>query len=113
MRLLQSYFATLRRDRAGQKADTSMGVLITLMRLAMASARLHLRSTADAADAMLAIRLVEESLRVRLQGACEPLLGGVMQDLAEETRSGEGRTFDEYVALLAANFGGSAADREE
>ena len=113
MRVLQSYFATLRAGRAAHKAETSIGTLSTLMRLAMASARLHMRGAADTLDAMLAIRLVEESTRVRLQGAAAPLLGDSMLDLAEGTRSGEGRTFDEYLDMLVANFGQCAAGREE
>jgi DNA replicative helicase MCM subunit Mcm2 (Cdc46/Mcm family) len=61
--ILQEYYANCRGiDAHGQGLST---VLMTLLRLCFASARLHLRESCDAVDCLLAIRLVEESRRAQ------------------------------------------------
>jgi DNA replicative helicase MCM subunit Mcm2 (Cdc46/Mcm family) len=111
MQLVQSYYTTLRSARvtAGH-SDASSAVLCSLLRLSMASARLHLRSAVAVQDAMLAVRLMEESLAVK--GGGEPVLrlGRHMTEMVDqEDEKGERMPFDAYLSVLVENFAPRAA----
>ena len=57
MELVQSYYTALRSARTGSSTpDATSAALCTLLRLSMASARLHLRRSVAGTDAMLAVR---------------------------------------------------------
>ena len=63
MELLQAYFSVVRTAPADTGlAATPMSILASLVRIAMASARLLLQKHVLVSDAVLAIRLVEESI---------------------------------------------------
>jgi DNA replicative helicase MCM subunit Mcm2 (Cdc46/Mcm family) len=87
-------------------------MLCTLIRLSLAAARLQLRTSATSADAILAIRLVEESLQARSGPDDSQLLLGLhMMEMVEKTENG-GMTFDKYVSMLDNNFNVAHAAEE-
>jgi hypothetical protein len=107
--ILQSYYTYVRGVR--MKGDTSSAMLCTLIRLCLASARLQLRTSATSADAILAVRLVEESLKTRSDHDSPLLMGLHMMEMVNKTETGE-MTFDKYVAILDENFNVAHAAEE-
>jgi hypothetical protein len=98
--ILQEYYATCRgNDAQGNGLST---VLVTLLRLSFASARLQLRESCDAADCLLAIRLVEESRRAQ---HCLSVLE--MDDLLQASCAdvlGDENSFDAYLEALCDKY---------
>jgi MCM AAA-lid domain len=65
MVLLQSYYTAARSASADAgQAEASSALLLSLLRLSMAAARLSLRSVVSVRDAMLAVRVAEESQQI-------------------------------------------------
>lgn len=80
----------------------------------MASACLALRTTVSVRDAMLAVRMMEESMAAKC--ATEPvlLLGKHMTDMVTAPDlDGHVASFDEYVGILVENFTPRAAQSQE
>lgn len=115
MQTVQSYYTTLRTTHGmAGNADTSSATLCTLLRLSMASARLHLRTSVAVHDAMLAIRMMEESTMVKSGGDPVLLLGRHMTDMVTEPGSdGRRLDFDSYLDVLADSFAPRPAQAEE
>jgi DNA replicative helicase MCM subunit Mcm2 (Cdc46/Mcm family) len=115
MQLVQSYYTTMRSARVmAGLSDTSSAVLCSLLRLSMASARLHLRSSVTLRDAILAVRMIEESLLVKSSEEPVLLLGRHMTDMVNEIYDNDkSLDFDSYIDTLADNFVPHSAHREE
>ena len=98
--ILQEYYTTCRGiDTQGQGLST---VLVTLLRLCFASARLHLRKCCDAVDCMLAVRLVEESRR--FQHHISVLEVDDLIQAPQADASGDENTFDGYLEGLRCKY---------
>jgi hypothetical protein len=69
----------------------------------MSSARLSLRATVDVKDAMLAIRLVEESCATRSLTPILLLGQDMFHNATRATRAG-GEGFDQYLSKLESEF---------
>lgn len=113
MQLVQSYYTTMRSARVmAGLSDTSSAVLCSLLRLSMASARLHLRSSVALRDAILAVRMMEESLVVKSCGEPVLLLGRHMTEMVNEVDDNS-LDFDSYLDILAESFVPHSAHSEE
>lgn len=112
MQLLQSYFTSVRtaHKQVGSTA-VSTHTLCTLIRLSMAAARLQLHSSVTIADAMLALRMMEETF-----AACDPEMAVMVlgkENMMHASAAGDGSAgFDAYLATLVEQFasGGSAEE---
>jgi hypothetical protein len=109
--ILQEYYTACRGhgiDAQGQGLST---VLVTLLRLCFASARLHLRDSCDAVDCLLAIRLVEESRRAQ---HCLSVLDVEDLDWAPlADAAGDENSFDAYLEALCCKYASHAVQRHE
>eukprot|EP00892_Ulva_mutabilis_P012091 jgi/Ulvmu1/9254/UM050_0003.1 len=109
IQVLQSYYSTVRAAcmHSGHAQHTAL-TLTTLIRLCLASARLHLRDTTEVADCMLAIRLVEESMAIRCSGNNDKVLGAELHDLVRDADADHG--MDEYLQHLGDTFAARRKD---
>lgn len=98
--ILQEYYTACRGiDTQGQGLST---VLVTLLRLSFASARLHLRESCDALDCLLAIRLVEES-RINQQHVSVLEVQDWNQASVADS-AGNDNSFDSYLEGLRRKY---------
>lgn len=107
--ILQEYYTTCRgMETQGQGLST---VLVTLLRLCFASARLHLRESCDAVDCLVAVRLVEESRR--LQHHISVLEVDDLNQAQLADASGDENTFDDYLESLRCKYASQASQCPE
>lgn len=106
---LQDYYSACRSNETqGQGLST---ILVTLLRLCFASARLHLRESCDIIDCLLAVRLVEETRKFQ-QGITVLDVEDLNQAPLADA-SGDENTFGEYLEDLRSKYAAHTCQHEQ
>ena len=105
MQLLQQYYTSVRTaHKQVSSSAVTTNTLCTLIRLSMAAARLQLHSSVTVRDAMLALRMVEETFLASDPELAVMVLGKENMKQAPCPDQDSSTDFDAYLTMLVEQF---------